>query len=120
MRHIHALGMNKIPRNDEFHFRERAKVLVDKWAVLINPTPGAKTNGDKADTPTANGTAAATNGKKATKNAAPALKDDEDLMDQDGKADDAKSGSADAIAEDDAPMAGDESMLADVTMSEAA
>lgn len=114
MRHIHALAPSKIPRNDEFHFKERAKVLVDKWAVLING-PGGKSNGDKIDTPTVNGTI--TNGKKAKSSA----RDEEDSAgaDQDAKGEDAKSGSADAMAEDDAPAAGDESMLADVTMSEA-
>ncbi|THH31413.1 hypothetical protein EUX98_g2782 [Antrodiella citrinella] len=119
MRHIHALAPSKIPRNDEFHFKERAKVLVDKWAVLING-PGGKPNGEKADTPTANGTA--TNGKKA-KSTPPKDKGDEDsneAMDQDAKGEDAKSGSADALADDDTPAGAEESMLADVTMSEAA
>ncbi|KAH8107695.1 hypothetical protein BXZ70DRAFT_997415 [Cristinia sonorae] len=123
MRHIHALGASKIPRNDEFHFKERAKVLVDKWGVLING-PGGKANGEKAGTPTANGTSA-TNGKKAKEaKEAPAKEKSPEkspvAMEQDAKADDAKSGTADAIAEDDAPMGAEESMLADVTMSEAA
>ena len=117
MRHIHALAASKIPRNEEFHFRERAKVLVDKWGVLINP-PGGKTNGDKTETPATNGTTA-TNGKKA-KEAAPAKEPESMSIDQDAKGEDAKSGSADAMAEDDAPAAAEESMLADVTMSEAA
>lgn len=122
MRHIHALAPAKIPRNEEFHFRERAKVLVDKWGVLINPA-GGKTNGSKADTPVANGTTS-TNGKKAkeapAKEDAESKEDESNAMDQDAKGEDAKSGSADAVAEDDAPAAADESMLADVTMSEAA
>jgi len=115
MRHIHALTPSKIPRNDEFRFKERAKVLVDKWAVLING-PGGKANGDKADTPAANGTS--TNGKKAK--STPSKDEDSTGADQDAKGEDAKSGSADAIAEDDTPAGAEESMLADVTMSEAA
>ncbi|TCD64834.1 hypothetical protein EIP91_003582 [Steccherinum ochraceum] len=108
MRHIHALSASKIPRNDEFHFRERAKVLVDKWGVLING-PGGKASSEKPN-------GAATNGKSES-----SPKEEESAaMDQDAKGEDAKSGSADAMAEDDAPAGAEESMLADVTMSEAA
>ena len=51
MRHIHVLPDEKVPRDDEFKFRERAKVLVDKWHDI------AKTNGasDSAK-PATNGT----------------------------------------------------------------
>ncbi|KAF7360837.1 PWWP domain-containing protein [Mycena sanguinolenta] len=36
MRHIHRLDGSKVPRDDEFHFRERAKALVDKWDQILN------------------------------------------------------------------------------------
>ena len=35
MRHIAALPAEKVPRDDEFKFRERAKVLVDKWHQIL-------------------------------------------------------------------------------------
>ncbi|KAJ6580383.1 hypothetical protein DFH09DRAFT_979145, partial [Mycena vulgaris] len=35
MRHIHLLEENRIPRDDEFKFRERAKALVDKWHEIL-------------------------------------------------------------------------------------
>ncbi|KAF8149342.1 hypothetical protein B0H34DRAFT_785371 [Crassisporium funariophilum] len=111
MRHIAALGDTKIPRDDEFKFRARAKDLVDKWHQILNANkPG---NGSPT-TSVAGGTQ--TNGKdkkdkegddevlKGTKNldlngagASPAMGDDQDA---------------------NADM-GDASMLADVTMSEA-
>ena len=97
MRHIHVLTDEKVPRDAEFKFRERAKVLVDKWHDILKATdpPKPATNGarkaaDADDAPVANG--------KLGK-------------DESGKDD------ADADA---ANGAGDESMLADVTMSEAA
>jgi hypothetical protein len=39
MRHIAALGPEKVPRDNEFKFRDRAKVLVEKYAffALISP-----------------------------------------------------------------------------------
>ncbi|EIW62436.1 uncharacterized protein TRAVEDRAFT_17135 [Trametes versicolor FP-101664 SS1] len=35
MRHIHALGDDKVPRDGEFRFRARAGVLVDKWHGVL-------------------------------------------------------------------------------------
>ena len=35
MRHIAALTPDKVPRDDEFKFRERANALVDKWHKII-------------------------------------------------------------------------------------
>lgn len=102
MRHIHALPEEKVPRDDEFKFRERAKALVDKWHDK------AKANEIKT-----NGTRKAADVEDAGAN---------------GKADDTTKENGDK-AEADVPMhteeapangAGDESMLADVTMSEAA
>ncbi len=35
MRHIHMQPLGTIPRDEEFHFRTRAKALVDKWHVIV-------------------------------------------------------------------------------------
>ena len=51
MRHIAALDDGKIPRDDEFNFRIRAKNLVDKWHQILNAnkpstgSPAASTSG---------------------------------------------------------------------------
>ncbi|KAJ6580360.1 hypothetical protein DFH09DRAFT_1145840 [Mycena vulgaris] len=47
MRHIHLLEESKVPRDDEFNFRERAKALVDKWHEILNANkaPEAGTEG---------------------------------------------------------------------------
>ena len=51
MRHIAALDDGKIPRDDEFNFRTRAKNLVDKWHQILNAnkpstgSPAASTSG---------------------------------------------------------------------------
>lgn len=75
MRHIHLQPSDKIPRDDEFHFRSRAKALVDKWHVILsaNKDAGQGANGtpagssptapskvDKAEEDAPNGAAAAT------------------------------------------------------------
>jgi hypothetical protein len=36
MRHIAALPDEKIPRDEEFSFRARAKNLVEKWHQILN------------------------------------------------------------------------------------
>ena len=59
MRHINALSKDKVPRDDEFHFKDRAKALVDKWHEILNENKG----GSKA-----NGTTVAGGGAKATTN----------------------------------------------------
>lgn len=60
MRHIHALSQVKVPRDDEYKFRERAKALVDKWHGIINANKsnGSPTAGDAK----AEGGSVATNG----------------------------------------------------------
>lgn len=106
MRHIHVLTDDKVPRDDEFKFRERAKVLVDKWHDIL------KTNG--AD------------GKPATNGSRKAA-DTEDAITANGKANEAKENGT--RAGEDVVMKGDDSgsangaadeSLADVTMSEVA
>jgi hypothetical protein len=72
MRHIHLQPSDKIPRDDEFHFRIRAKALVDKWHVIVNTSkdagpgangtpagssPTAPSKVDKADEDVPNGAA---------------------------------------------------------------
>ena len=109
MRHIHVLPDDKVPRDDEFKFRERAKVLVDKWHDIL------KTNGaSDAAKPATNGS------RKAA--------DAEDAVTANGKPEETKENGTNADhdaamkGDDDAPINGaaDESVLADVTMSEAA
>ncbi|KAL1743767.1 hypothetical protein HDZ31DRAFT_40179 [Schizophyllum fasciatum] len=95
MKHIVQLPAAKKPRDDEFHFTERAQKLIDAW----NP----KGNDAKAAEMT-EGTAAMNLNGTAT----PAAEEDAK-----GEAD------ADAPAEADNEHVGEESMLADVTMSEA-
>jgi hypothetical protein len=51
MRHIAALPLEKVPRDDEFKFRVRAKALVDKWHAILG-----------ANKPVENGGEATTNG----------------------------------------------------------
>jgi hypothetical protein len=62
MRHIAALPSEKVPRDDEFKFRERAKVLVDKWHQVLgsNKPNGTETaaNGDPLEAVVTAGTAA--------------------------------------------------------------
>jgi hypothetical protein len=36
MRHIAALGEDKVPRDGEFNFLSRAQTLVDKWHDILN------------------------------------------------------------------------------------
>ncbi|THU87098.1 hypothetical protein K435DRAFT_354999 [Dendrothele bispora CBS 962.96] len=54
MRHITALDADRVPKDEEFKFRERAKTLVDKWHQILGPSSTNKTNGT--------GEATATNG----------------------------------------------------------
>jgi hypothetical protein len=52
MRHIAALGEDKVPRNNEFNFLARAQTLVDKWHDILNsnkpkhPAENRAENGD--------------------------------------------------------------------------
>ncbi|PPQ95931.1 hypothetical protein CVT26_016152 [Gymnopilus dilepis] len=63
MRHIAALSDDKMPpRDEEFHFRTRAKSLVDKWHQILNANKPAA-----GGSPSASAAAPATNG--ATKEA---------------------------------------------------
>ncbi|TFK61901.1 Tudor/PWWP/MBT [Pluteus cervinus] len=46
MRHIAILEVEKVPRDAEFHFRDRAKALVDKWHQILNANkPNGSENG---------------------------------------------------------------------------
>jgi hypothetical protein len=47
MNHIAVLPEEKVPRDAEFKFRDRAKALVDKWRQLLNAN---KPNGAEAAT----------------------------------------------------------------------
>lgn len=68
MRHIAALSVEKVPRDEEFHFRTRAKALVEKWHTIVDAkkaTEGGETapNGASAEagaaSPTQNATSTA-------------------------------------------------------------
>ncbi|KAI0674894.1 hypothetical protein C8Q78DRAFT_508117 [Trametes maxima] len=126
MRHIHALSDDKVPRDDEFKFRERAKVLVDKWHDVL------KANGAPESKPATNGTrkaadaedaAASPNGKEngteTKENGTASMEVDADAK---GETESAAADENSKPADEDAPANGaaDESVLADVTMSEAA
>ena len=55
MRHIYNLPEDKLPRNAEFKFKERAKTLVEKWHDILN---ASKSNGEgTVRKPAANGKA---------------------------------------------------------------
>ncbi|KAJ3491935.1 hypothetical protein NLI96_g351 [Meripilus lineatus] len=142
MRHIHALPAEKVPRDEEFKFRERANVLVLKWHDIINanknPSQPQQTNGDSGTNsgsntapvstkPSANGKSDASPpsaGKKDSKASANGNAAKEPSgMDVDAKAEQDPEVAGDAaeantVTED--TVVGDESVLADVTMSEAA
>jgi hypothetical protein len=73
MRHIAALDDGKIPGDDEFKFRIRAKNLVDKWHQILNAnkpstgSPAASTAGradGKADKENTKDEDVVTNGTK--------------------------------------------------------
>ncbi|CDO75693.1 hypothetical protein BN946_scf184585.g6 [Trametes cinnabarina] len=133
MRHIYALADEKVPRDDEFKFRERAKVLVDKWHDVLkaNGAPESKpaTNGAAHKTTDADEGSAAPNGK-AEENGAEAKENGSADMqvDENSKGEAEPTAAEKSVPEaeskpvEDAPANGaaDESVLADVTMSEAA
>lgn len=84
MRHIHALAPEWVPGDDEFKFRERANVLVQKWHDIIKasktsqgdveaPPPVSKTNGE-SDALTSS-TSGKKDGKSANGNALPNAKE---------------------------------------------
>jgi len=59
MRHIAVLAEDKVPRDEEFKFRDRAKALVDKWHQILNAN---KPNGTESGG--ANGMAKSDGGDK--------------------------------------------------------
>lgn len=46
MRHITLLTPDRVPRDAEFHFRERAKALVERWQLVLGAAKGGE-NGSK-------------------------------------------------------------------------
>lgn len=54
MRHIAALPQEKVPRDDEFKFRVRAKAMVDKWHAILGANKATENGGEAAP----NGTSA--------------------------------------------------------------
>lgn len=45
MRHIAALEPEKVPRDSEFKFKDRAQALVNKWHTTISTIGSGKANG---------------------------------------------------------------------------
>jgi len=45
MRHIAALESDKVPRDNEYKFKDRAQALVNKWHMAVSVTGNGKTNG---------------------------------------------------------------------------
>lgn len=137
MRHIHALSAEKVPRDDEFKFRERAKTLVDKWHDILSASKASEgavrkpaTNGKPhtEEAGTANGKEDA-NGKEE-KEAASAAEEREEAKDgmeidakeeaaQESASEKAEEKDSDAPAEEEVPATAAES-AADVAMSDAA
>lgn len=109
MRHIAALADEKIPNDNQYKFRERAKALVDRWQQVLNANKNESTNGVTEGTAkmdlNGNGNAGGEDKKEiAVSDAAPVLPPVEEPLS--------------ALPGPDG--AGDMSMLGDVTMSEAA
>lgn len=121
MRHIYALSPEKVPRDEEFKFRERAKSLVDKWHEILSASKASEgavrkpaTNGK----PHAEDAGASVNGKdEANGKEEPEKKDDTAESDKEKMDVDTKDESPAATAEQDAPA---EDAPADVAMAEAA
>lgn len=129
MRHIHALSPEKVPRDDEFKFRERAKSLVDKWHEILSASKASEgavrkpvTNGK----PHAEDAGASVNGKdEANGKEEPEKKDetaesDKEKMEVDAKDESPAAAEQDAPAEDaPADPPAPEEAAADVAMAEA-
>lgn len=69
MRHITALSDEKVPLDGKYHFRDRAKVLVEVWQHIINASKdnntSSNTNPNTNNKNHRNGTSTS-NAKKAT------------------------------------------------------
>ncbi|KAK7433763.1 hypothetical protein VKT23_020590 [Stygiomarasmius scandens] len=112
MRHITALDLEKVPKDDEFKFRERAKAPADKWHQILGPSPATKSTTNGGGDP-ATGEAKPVNGDAVTKDVSmmdiPAVNGDSDPEGE------SKTEATPPAAEGD--NAGDMSVLADVTVS---
>ncbi|OCH89065.1 hypothetical protein OBBRIDRAFT_779052 [Obba rivulosa] len=123
MRHIYALTPEKVPLDDEYKFRDRAKALVDKWQGILN---AHKANGAAETKPAANGAQADADAKTAEPTDAEPTANGKHEDKEEPKPDQAeqeeKMETTPDAEKDAEPVvdAGDESVLADVTMSEIA
>ncbi|TFK44037.1 hypothetical protein BDQ12DRAFT_672276 [Crucibulum laeve] len=111
MRHIAVLEDGKVPRDDEFKFRDRAKSLVDKWHQILN----ANKTGE-------NGKAAKSAGDKSDEGKHGVNGDKEDASKDEGVTEGTAALSLNGKNDTESPAVdaeGDISMLGDVTMSEA-
>lgn len=112
MRHISALDKEKVPRDDEFRFRERAQTLVNKWHTYLKPNGSAEPMKETDTAPPPN---------TANGNMAPSAASEPQMAAASNAVSEEKS---DEKIEAQQPAAGDttiaESALGDVTMSEVA
>jgi hypothetical protein len=109
MRHINALAPERVPRDEQFHFRERAEALVEKWHQILKP------NGDHG----ANGAAKSDGGHEAVTVSTAALNLNGNVTEGPRNPVVGDQGVEEPQAGDDLAPVGDISALGDMTMSEA-
>ncbi|KAG7098064.1 hypothetical protein E1B28_000038 [Marasmius oreades] len=108
MRHIAALASDKVPTDEQYHFKDRAKALVDKWQVILASVKEGTVNGTTDGAPTTNGNGNQSTNVKRGAGASPTTNGARKKAAPNGVNEDTETG-----------MMGDTSVLADVTMSEA-
>ena len=133
MRHINALSAEKVPRDDEFKFRARAKALVDKWHDILSASKAAEgavrkpaTNGKPhaEDAGATNGKEDASGKEEPSPGGVEEKEETKDSMDIDAKEEATapaaeKAEENDAPAEEESPSVPAAESTADITMSEA-
>ncbi|ETW81208.1 hypothetical protein HETIRDRAFT_319450 [Heterobasidion irregulare TC 32-1] len=129
MRHIYMQTPEKIPRDDDFHFRDRANVLVEKWHALMNANKDSVENGTAKvngavikDAPSSEEPKASEPNVTAESEVKRETAEDvpmEDVEAKENTDDVVPKTETNGVAESAETADGDLSVLADVTMSEA-
>lgn len=129
MRHIYMQTPEKIPRDDDFHFRDRANVLVEKWHALMNANKDSVENGTAKvngavikDAPSSEEPKASEPNVTAESEVKRETAEDvpmEDVEAKENTDDVVPKAETNGAAESAETADGDLSVLADVTMSEA-
>ncbi|KAF5338103.1 hypothetical protein D9758_015382 [Tetrapyrgos nigripes] len=116
MRHITALEPDKVPKDDEFKFQDRAKVLVEKWHHILGNSSSSKAATTNGVTNGSASAAPAPAGEAKTNGAVNRVEESKDVSMENpiGKTESTQVQAAGADG------VGDTSVLADVTMSEMA